>query len=325
MSSDRLCLKPGDIVASTYRIEHTLGVGAMGVVVAATHVPSGTPVAIKYLLLEHADDAGLIRRFEREARAAARLQSEHVVRVFCLGTLVPDDFLASASAGRRDAPARGLPYIVMERLDGVDLATLLRERGPFDVHVVADYIAQACDALEEAHGLGLIHRDIKPGNLFVTRADATELIKVLDFGIVKLRSLNTAGETHQITIKDTLLGTLAYMSPEQMVDCASVDARSDIWSLGVTLYRLLTGVRPFEGKSVDDVARSIVHGSPARLETLRPDAPRGLDAVVQRCLQKRPEDRYPSVTALRDELTPFVSPFSWSAATFDPPTLRYAS
>ena len=324
MSMRRMALKSGDIVAFTYRVERTLGVGAMGLVVAATHLFTGVPVAIKCLLPQHADNVSLVRRFEREARVAARFRSENAVRVLHFGVLDQVDPDATIDAEDPGALAPGLPYIVMERLDGMDLASLLRERGPLDPYTAADYIAQACGALAEAHALCLIHRDIKLANLFLTQTEATELVKVIDFGIAKFTSPNAAGDAHRLTSDESMLGTLSYMSPEQMADCTSVDARSDIWSLGVTLYRLITGVAPFQGETPVDVALSVAHERPPPPSALRSGVPAGLDAVVQRCLEKRREDRYPSATALRLTLAPFVSRFSRSAAQSCPATVRLA-
>jgi serine/threonine-protein kinase len=325
MSCIRLPLSEGDIVASMYQVGQVLGAGATGVVFAATHMSSGTKVAIKCLLPKHAGSESLVRRLYREAHVGARLRSKQAVRVLDFGTLDPCDRHVRGTEGDLAARAPQLPYLVLERLEGIELALLLRARGRIEPCAAADYVAQACCALAEAHALGLVHRDIKPGNLFLTRRDATDLVKVMDFGIAKFMSSNAAGDRHQLTVGDALLGTPSYMSPEQISDPADVDARADIWSLGVTLYRLASGIAPFRGDTHLDLAISIVNDSPPPLRALCPDVPSGLDAVVQRCLQKRREDRYPSATALGRALAPFVYRSSWTAENCAPPTVRSVS
>ncbi|WP_437995623.1 serine/threonine-protein kinase [Sorangium sp. So ce185] len=283
----------GDVLADKYEVERVLGEGGMGVVVAARHRLLGERVAIKFLLPQARERADLVARFLREGQAAARIRSEHVTRVFDVGTL-----------------ARGEPYLVMEYLEGTDLKALLRDRGPLSVELACDYLLQACEALAEAHALGIVHRDLKPGNLFLSqRADGSPLIKVIDFGISKmaLASEPAAPRAHDMTESSAMLGSPLYMAPEQMVSSKSVDARADVWSMGAILYQLLTGAIPFQGDSVMQIYDRILEGPP-RLRGLRADVPERLDRAVQRCLQRNPADRFGNIAELAAELAPFAPP-----------------
>jgi hypothetical protein len=234
----------------------------------------------------------------REARATATIKSEHVVRVL--------------DVALRDG---GGPYIVMEYLEGCDVAAWLRTHGPPEVHVAVDFVLQACDAIAEAHELGIIHRDLKPANMFaVQREGVVETIKVLDFGISKAAGLvsSTAppGEWRPgaiITEERTPIGSPCYMSPEQMESARDVDRRTDIWALGVTLYELLSGRLPFPGQSLVQVYSAIKSGCPLRLRDELPAIPRGLEAVVKKCLETDRCDRYGSVHAFAFALLPFAS------------------
>ncbi|HYJ10355.1 MAG TPA: serine/threonine-protein kinase, partial [Polyangiaceae bacterium] len=227
-------VRPGEVVAEKYRVEQTLGVGGMGVVVAATDEGLERRVAIKFLLPRLAGSETAVQRFVREARAATRITSEHVVRLLEIDKL-PD----------------GTPFFVMEYLEGRDLRAVLREGGPLAPSTAVDYVLQALQAIAEGHLKGIVHRDIKPGNLFLTaRADGTPLIKVLDFGIAKrLEQPEDMAQSQLTSSDDVRLGSPAYMPPEQLHRARDVDTRSDIWSMGATLYELLSGKPPFEGQS----------------------------------------------------------------------------
>ncbi|WP_437274805.1 protein kinase [Sorangium sp. So ce375] len=283
----------GDVLADKYEVERVLGEGGMGVVVAARHLLLGERVAIKFLQPQARERADLVARFLREGQVAARIRSEHVTRVYDVGTL-----------------ARGEPYLVMEYLEGTDLKAVLRARGPLPIALACDYLLQACDALAEAHALGIIHRDLKPGNLFLTqRADGSPLIKVIDFGISKmaLAAEANAPKANDMTESSTMLGSPFYMAPEQMVSSKSVDARADVWSMGAMLYQLLTGAVPFRGESPMAIYDSILEGPP-RLAGQRSDVPERLDWVIQRCLQKSPADRFGNIAELAAELAQFAPP-----------------
>jgi hypothetical protein len=281
----------GTVLAGKYRVDRVLGQGGMGTVVAATHLSLGQPLALKFLLPEHAHNPAVVERFVREARAAAALRSEHVCRVSDVGAL--DD---------------GAPYIVMELLEGSDLASLLAAHGPLPVPMVCDYLLQACVGVAEAHALAIVHRDLKPANLFLTqRADGAPLIKVLDFGIAKAQS----DTNFNITKTSSVLGSPGYMSPEQLRSSRSVDVRSDIWSLGVILYELVSGAPPFTGESITELAiRVTMDPTPP----LAAPMPPGFGDIVYRCLAKDPAHRYPDLGSFAQALAAYAGPGGWELA-----------
>jgi serine/threonine-protein kinase len=282
----------GEILAGKYRVERLLGVGAMGVVVAAMHVDLHEIRAIKLMLPSMLGDVEGVERFLREARAVSKLRSRHVATVFDVGRL-----------------ASGAPYIVMEHLEGSDLKSVLSERGVLSPGEAATFVSEACEALSEAHAAGIIHRDIKPANLFVvTRRGAPPSIKLLDFGIAKMASGPGGQAAMEITKTQEILGTPLYMAPEQMRSMRNADARSDVWSLGVILYRALTGRLPFEGETLTEVCVAVLSDTPPRPSTLRPDLPRGLEAVILGCLEKDPSKRIAGAAELATALAPFVIP-----------------
>ncbi|HEY5376280.1 MAG TPA: protein kinase [Polyangiaceae bacterium] len=279
----------GQVIAGKYRIERVLGRGGMGVVVAAHHVVLDQAVAIKFLLPEALGSAEAVARFEREARAAVKIQSEHVARVTDVGRL-----------------ENGGPYMVMELLRGRDLDVLLRERGPLPLTDVADYLLQAGEAIAEAHGLGIVHRDLKPPNLFLTeRADGSSCIKVLDFGISKLTDASSSGD-QGMTKTAAVMGSPLYMSPEQLMSARDVDMRTDIWALGVICFELLTGKPPFQAETFPQLCMAISMNPPTPLRSYLPDLPREVEAMVLRCLSKDPGKRYATVAELAAELVKFA-------------------
>jgi serine/threonine protein kinase len=271
-------VRPGDILLGKYQVEHVLGQGGMGVVVAAKHLELGELFAIKFLLPGAVESQKAVSRFVREARVAARLHSEHVARVHDLGRL-----------------DSGMPYMVMEHLAGSDLAKILKRRGALPLEEAASLVLSACEALGEAHALGIVHRDIKPSNLFLAeRRTGKTCLKVLDFGISKQINMPATERTKP----GTMMGSLPYMSPEQISDAKTADARSDLWSLGVVLYELTTGKLPFESEGVPNLILDILGRDPAPPSQMRPGLPAKLDEVVLRCLHKRTEARYASVEEL---------------------------
>ena len=279
--------RPGEVLAGKYRVESIVGAGGMGVVMAAADMSLGRAVAIKFLSPEKASKDGAIARFMREARAAASLESEHVVKVYEVAT-----------------HASGVPYIVMELLRGQDLSQVVASRGPLPMYEAADYLLQACEALSAAHARGIVHRDLKPQNLFLTqRADGSPCVKVLDFGISKAAD---SAEVN-LTSTDMVMGTPLYMSPEQVRSLKSVDHRTDIWSLGAILQELLTQRPAFDGVSASALCAAIAMDPPRSLRAQRPDLPPELEAVVLRCLHKDPAGRFGDVASLGASLAPFAS------------------
>jgi tRNA A-37 threonylcarbamoyl transferase component Bud32 len=285
----------GQLLAGKYRVEQVLGVGGMGAVVAAHHLQLDTKVAIKFLLPQALANRDAVARFAREARAAVKIKSEHVARVLDVGTL-----------------ENGAPYMVMEYLQGADLSALLRDQGPLSVPEAIDFVLQASEAIAEAHGLGIVHRDLKPANLFCIRtADGRPSIKVLDFGISKMSAGAETASHGVMTQTSTVMGSPFYMSPEQMVESRDVDARTDIWALGVILYELLAGKVPFSGDTVPEVCARIAARSPPPLRDLRVDVPAELEAVVSKCLEKDRQQRYRDVAELAAALFPFAPQRAW--------------
>jgi eukaryotic-like serine/threonine-protein kinase len=273
----------GEIFLGKYRVDAILGHGGMGVVALCTHLQLNERVAIKMLRRDVLDDVDAVERFMREAQAAVKLKSEYVARV--------------TDVGRSDT---NVPYMVMEYLDGHDLGQLLHERGSLGLPWAIELTLQVCEALTEAHSIGIVHRDVKPSNLFVTwRPDGTAVIKVLDFGISKAPVVSTL----QLTQTQSLLGTPAYMSPEQMRSPRGVDARTDLWSLGTVLYELLEGRRPFEAESFSEMCVKVAVDPPAAMTV----APPALQQVVLRCLEKAPEQRFSSMAELARHLVPFAN------------------
>uniref|UniRef100_UPI003D0C1DC7 serine/threonine-protein kinase n=1 Tax=Haliangium sp. TaxID=2663208 RepID=UPI003D0C1DC7 len=274
---------PGTCLLGKYRIERVLGEGGMGHVVLAQHLELEQPVAIKVLLPELVRKQDIVDRFLREARAAVRLRGEHITRVYDVGRL--DD---------------GTPFLVMEYLEGRDLSALTRERGRLPGDEAVDYLLQACEALAEAHAQGMVHRDIKPSNLFIVRGPAGQpLLKVLDFGIAKAPT----DLDHGATSTQAVLGTPAYMSPEQMRSSKYVDARTDIWSLGVVLYELVSGVRPFQADSFASLCLKVAMEPTPPIDPAL--IPTGLAAVIERCLEKDYGRRYQNVAELAAALAAF--------------------
>jgi tRNA A-37 threonylcarbamoyl transferase component Bud32 len=278
-------IQPGTLLAGKYRVDRVIGRGGMGLVVAARHLALDERVALKFLLPDFATHPEAATRFLREAQAAVKIKSEHVARVSDVGTL-----------------GTGAPFMVMELLDGADLS-----KGPRDsvllVHDAVDFIIQACEAIAEAHAHGIVHRDIKPANLFLThRSDGSPLVKVLDFGISKMVSL----EIEKLTKTSTVMGSMLYMSPEQMRASRAVDHRTDIYALGVSLYELLGGEQPFRGDTLPELCAEVLSGVPTPLLDLRPEVPEELVRVIEKAFARERGDRHPSVADFVIALAPFA-------------------
>jgi len=260
-----------------------LGEGGMCVVYEVEHIGLRQGYALKLLKPELADDPDCVARFEREARAAAQLRSPNVAKVFDV------DYLPG-----------GQPYITMELLVGHDLGHELHTSGRLPIELAVDYVRQACTGIAEAHALGIVHRDLKPENLFLTElGELTDrkLLKILDFGIAK----NISDNARRLTAPDAVFGTVDYMSPEQIRSASKVDRRTDLWSLGVILYELLTGRTPFEGDARSVIAQIV--SDPVRPPTvLVPELPPSLVSTVMRMLEKDPDRRFQSAEDLRAAL-----------------------
>ncbi len=281
-------MNPGDVIKGKFCVERVIGTGGVGVVVAARHLALGETVALKFLMPGSTRDATDVARFVREAQSAVKLKNEHVARVIDV-----------------DALADGSPYIVMEYLEGRDVGESLRADGPLAVRDAVDIIFQVCEAVAEAHALGIVHRDLKPANFFVTtHRDGTPLVKVLDFGIAKARAELEEGSV-SLTQTRTLLGSPVYMSPEQVRSARTVDHRTDIWSLGVSLFEMLTDTVPFGGDTVTSVAAAVATDPVPPLAELRRDVPAGLVQVIERCLEKKQDLRFQSVAEFAEALLPY--------------------
>ncbi|MDW8251155.1 MAG: serine/threonine-protein kinase, partial [Myxococcales bacterium] len=281
--------RSGEVIAHKYQIERVLGIGGMGVVLSAIHLHLHQRVAIKMLLPEVASNPESLSRFMREAQAASSIRSEHVTQILDVGIL--------------EGP--GLPYMVMEFLDGLDLGQYLQRHQRLSIPDAVDYVLQACEAIAYAHRLGVVHRDLKPANLFLTyRADGTPLIKVLDFGISKVTQ---AGNSVALTATSFAFGTPLYMSPEQVRSAKYVDPRTDIWAMGVILHELIAGRPPFEGETLTALCAAITADPPRPLRRDRPEAPAELEAAILHSLQKDPALRPSSILDFAAAIAPFGS------------------
>jgi serine/threonine protein kinase len=281
-------LPPGERLAGKFEIVRKIGEGGMGVVYLARHIDLRTDVAIKIMRPEAMRDTEAIARFDREARAAAALRSPHVARIL--------------DVGRHDVPGfRGVPFMVMELLHGRDLGREIQVRGALPVSEAVGYLLEACEAMIEAHSAGIIHRDLKPENLFLCDLAGHRIIKVVDFGISKF----IEAEEVRVTQTQSSFGTPLYMSPEQVRSTKNVDARADIWSLGVIAYELLTGEAPFLGETAAAVAVAITIEPYPSLSHRRRDVSPELDRVIARALEKSREDRFPTVRDFAAALRPF--------------------
>jgi serine/threonine protein kinase len=274
-------LLPGTVVGERYRVGEVLAWGGMGIVYRATHLQLGSDVAIKTMRRELVDDNDAYERFIREAKNAARLRTSHVAKVFDFGRM-----------------PGGRPYLVMELLDGETLGMRL-ERGPLSNEDATRYLLQACIALADAHSLDIVHRDLKPDNLFLVKtADGNIELKVLDFGIAK----SLTRSRRRLTVGGGGVGSPSYMAPEQMHSRPDLDQRADIWSLGAVAYELLTGHPAFDGVSVTEICAKVLSEDPVPMAARRPDVWPELSAIVARCLQRLPSERFPNVLSLSNAL-----------------------
>ncbi len=278
----------GETIAGKYVIEGPCGRGGLAVVLSAMHLGLDRRVAIKVLLPEWAGDAEVVRRFVREGRTATRIKSEHVVRVFDVGTL-----------------ESGAPYLVLEFLEGHNLEDIVTNWGPIAVPTAIDWVLQASEAIAEAHAHGIVHRDLKPANLFLTRrADGSACIKVIDFGLSKLTDPRLRGVS-KITLPTDVMGSPHYMAPEQLRATCDADERTDLWALGAVLHELITGQPPFSGQTVAEICASVLTQPTPRISSIRANAPPGLERAILRCLEKDPEARFANVAEMAYAVAPF--------------------
>ncbi len=282
----KAAVTPGDVISDKYRIDAVLGSGGMGTVFRGWHLGLNRTVAIKMMHPELLSDE-VARRFAREARAAASITSDNAVRILDI-----------------DRMPNGAPYIVMEHLQGHDLHEVLMSTGPLPWERAVRYVVAACDAVGEAHALGVVHRDLKPHNLFLTDKD---VVKVVDFGLAKTLPHSAVEGSSGQTKSTGLVGSPQYMAPEQIRAAPTVDARTDIYALGATLYQLLSGVPPFLGLNLYVLCSRILNNPPAPLSRIRTDVPAPIEAVVLRCLEKAPAARYATVAEMVGALNEAVS------------------
>jgi eukaryotic-like serine/threonine-protein kinase len=277
----------GEVIADRYELCRLLGSGGMGVVFEARHKLIGRRFALKLLHPQYAQQPSMLTRFQREARAAGALENEHIAAVTDFGFA-----------------ADGAPYLVMEHLDGEDLAAHLARSGPLPVTRAVSFVIQACRGLAAAHARDIVHRDLKPANLFLTRrGDGSDLVKVLDFGIAKL--VDGDGTESAITGTGKLLGTACYMPPEQAKGESDLDHRIDIYALGAILYELLSGTKAHPGTNYNAVLFHILTEKHEPIAARRPDVPQGLGRIIERAMASDRAERYQSVTALMEALRPF--------------------
>jgi serine/threonine-protein kinase len=287
--------QPGDLIAEKYRIQGTLGAGGVAYVLEAHHELLDKSVALKVLAPEARANFGtLVEKFLVEARAAAKVESPYVARVIDVGTL-----------------ESGAPFIVMERLEGCNLDELLFLEQRPKIEDAVDYVLQALQGLAHAHVLGVVHRDLKPANLFLAKQpDGTSTVKILDFGIAFI--LDDAGHppaSERVAAKGAIVGSPMYMSPEQVRNDGNIDARTDIWSIGVVLYELVTGKVPFgaSAQGMGELFGSILHDPFVPPSKVREDSPKDLDAVLAKALARNVDERYENVAELARALVPFGS------------------
>jgi eukaryotic-like serine/threonine-protein kinase len=290
----------GEVVGEKYRLVRLLGEGGMGTVYEARHDVIGRRFAVKFLHAELASHPEILARFRREAQAAGSLENENIAAVTDFGT-----------------SSDGAPYIVMEFLEGQDLAKVLAQTGPLPVQRAAHILIQVCRGLLAAHGRGIVHRDLKPENLLLqTRGDGGDLVKILDFGIAKLKS--TEHRPEAATRTGITLGTPYYMPPEQARGQKELDERADIYALGVILFELLSGQKPHNGENYNAILYSILMQTAPRIETYRPDLPPELAALVHRAMAADAKERPQSVSELAEALAPFTGRSLTPSPTTDP-------
>src|SRR5215471_926652 len=280
-------LAPGTVIAGKFRVLRLLGVGGMGVVYEIEHELTKHRRALKLLHSQFCAYPAAVARFLREASAAGRIGNAHIVETF--------------DAGQLDS---GEPYIVMEQLEGETLADRIGRESELSVGEIADIVAQSCVGIHAAHERGIVHRDLKPENIFLEQRDGKPFIRILDFGVSKFDEALTGGLG--LTGEGLALGTPFYMPPEQIRGEKNLDARADVYALGVILYEAVTGRRPYEAETLPHLAVLIHEGNAATVESLRPDLPSAFTEIVHRAMASDPAARFQSARELGEKLAPFV-------------------
>jgi serine/threonine-protein kinase len=284
-------VKVGEVIDGKYELVRLLGEGGMGSVWEGRHVHIGRRAALKFLHPQVAHNADIASRFLREAQAAAAIGSDHIVDIYDVGQL-----------------KNGVPFLVMEYLDGEDLASVLKREGRLEPARAVELILQLCEALQPAHAQGIVHRDLKPGNLFLTRLGKQEgWLKVLDFGIAKVRGSVTGQASEHLTRTGATMGTPYYMAPEQFMGARNVDPRADVYSAGVILYQMLTWTTPYSGETYEELIINVAAGGARPPHSLRHDLDEVLSQVVLRAMAREIERRFPSMDALAEALRPFAA------------------
>jgi eukaryotic-like serine/threonine-protein kinase len=286
-----MTLTTGELINGKYRILRLIGDGGMGSVYEARHEQLGVSVALKFLRADIAERPGLAARFLQEARVSATLNSPHVAHVTDV-----------------DTAANGSPYLVMELLSGESLQSLLNRRGQLSRDEALDFALQILVGLDTAHALGVVHRDLKPDNVFVTPSNGGPLLKLIDFGIAKLRESSEFKK--ELTSAGVVMGTPEYMAPEQLYAAHEVDVRADTYSLGVMLFEMLSGTRPADGDDVERIVGQVLTGEVKRLGTLMPELPQGLVAAIEKAMHPNRDERFASADEFRVALTPFTGALS---------------
>jgi len=281
----------GALLAGKYRAQRVLGAGAMGVVVQVATLEGTEILALKFLRPSVARDPSAAARFRREAEAAGRIESPHVVKISDVGEL-----------------DTGSPYLVMEFLEGITLDAHIADGKRLPADQACDLALQIAEGLAAAHAMGVIHRDIKPANLFVTHGpNGDELVKIVDFGVSKI--LDPQGPAAaNLTRTQTSVGSPLYMSPEQMRSARNANFRTDQWSLGAVLYRMATGHLPFDAKSLPRLCAQVLEADFVPITTRCPELPAEFATAVERCFRLSPADRYPDIAGLAEALVPFATP-----------------
>jgi len=282
---DTLTLNTGMLVAGKLRVVREIGVGGMGAVYEVEHELTKHRRALKVLHPSAAQTPSVVERFLREASAAGRVGNSHIAETFDAGKL-----------------ENGEPYLLMELLDGETLDQQLQRQGTIDPGELADLIYQACEGIQAAHDAGIVHRDLKPENLIVTTRDGAPFVKILDFGISKFDAERTG--TLGLTQEGLVMGTPYYMSPEQVRGASLIDARTDVYALGVILYECACGVRPYDARAIEHLAVLIHEGKPTPLAERRPSLPPAFCSVVHRAMAVDREQRFASARALAAALAP---------------------